>query len=108
MVEEVEVAASEAFAGGWRVGVRRDAGGGGGAVEVVGACLAVLSLWGWGGLAGGVELVAPLVGEHDAGGVVAGEIRVACDAEGAVVVSGVVEAAQGEQVPDLSLICPSW
>jgi hypothetical protein len=49
-----------------------------------------------------------LVGEHDAGGGVVGVIGVAFDAEGAVVVSGVVVAAQGEEVPELSLICPSW
>jgi hypothetical protein len=98
LVEEVEVAAVEAFAGGWGVGVGSDAGDGGGAVEVVGACLAVGSLWGWGGLAGGVEGVAPLVGEHDAGCGVVGVIRVAFDAEGALVVSGVVEPAQGEEI----------
>jgi hypothetical protein len=39
---------------------------------------------------------------------VVGVIGVAFDAEGAVVVSGVVVAAQGEEVPELSLICPSW
>ena len=67
LVEEVEVSASEAFAGGWGVGVRPDAGLLGGAVEVVLAGFVVVAGGGGDGLSGGVEGVAPLVGEHDAG-----------------------------------------
>ena len=99
LVEEVEVSASEAFAGGWGVGVGLQPGGGGGAVEVVWAGFVCLSCGGGDGLSGGVEGVAPLVGEHDAGGGVAGEVCVAFDVEGAVVVSGVVVAAEGDEVP---------
>jgi hypothetical protein len=39
---------------------------------------------------------------------VAGLVGVARDAEGAVVVAAVVVGAQGDEVPELSLICPSW
>ena len=56
---------------------------------------------GWGGedgLAGGVEGVAPCVGEHDAGGGVAGVVGVAGDVEGAVVVAVVVVGAEGDEV----------
>jgi hypothetical protein len=97
-LDEVEAGPVESFAGGRDVAVRRDAGGLGGARKVVGPAGAGFEL-GWAdGLADGVEVVAPHVGEHDAGGGVAWEAGVAFDAEGAPVVAAVVVGAQRDEV----------
>ncbi len=60
------------------------------------------------GLAGGVEEAPGSVVVGDGAWGVGGEVGVAGDGELAAVVGVVVRAAEGEEVPELSLICPSW